>query len=355
MNFPFLAALALTTLLAIPHSHAGKEDVAYFEKTYQTKLEGVKPIKEYPDPALFYAVIAERLGIREKALAAAKANGWKEHPQKLRNAIVNRSSATARWQIIISQMKLDRKNNEVDRESIEITMLELDDQGKAHQIKLSDEEAETRKEQEKQRYDGVLALMAKMQPPAEGNQEQGPSPAALARKVSEILKTANVEVLKGMGMLGEAAPPVAKVPDPPLAIAPSGLTLVVCDSSNKVLDTIVIPRAQEAITYRISVPEGMVEVRAFAIGKGRILDWLSEDLTENYCEARTDDKGSNSRGRMDATVEDFQFKGFSGIAGRKPLDITDEMLSQIKKDIAEDKRAPFITVISKGKQAASTK
>lgn len=123
-------AIALAGLLGIPSSHAGEEDIAYFEKIYKTEITGVGPIEEYPDPALFYAAIAQKLGIREKALAAAKANGWKEDPEKVQNAVVNRLSATARWQIIIGQMKLDRKNNEVDRESIEVAMLELGDRGR---------------------------------------------------------------------------------------------------------------------------------------------------------------------------------------------------------------------------------
>ena len=49
---------------------------------------------------------------------------------------------------------------------------------------------------------------------------------------------------------------------------------------------------------------------------------------------------------MDATVKDYTFTGFSGVAGMKPLKLTDEMRRQIEKDIAEDKRSPIVTIIS---------
>lgn len=134
------------------------------------------------------------------------------------------------------------------------------------------------------------------------------------------------------------------------ALAPTGLTIVVCDSSNNVLDTIVVPEGEVSIRYKITVPEDMVEIRAFAIGEERIKDWLRENLTEKYCEARTDDKGANSFGKLDAKVTKGIFGGFSGVAGLKPLKITDEMRKQIRSDIKEDKRSSIITATSKGEQ-----
>ncbi|MGI9242948.1 MAG: hypothetical protein ACR2RV_19270 [Verrucomicrobiales bacterium] len=352
-------ALALAMLLAIPSAQADEEDIAYFEKTYGTKITGVRAIEKYPHADQFYTAIAQQLGISEKALKAVKAKGWKEDPEKIQKTDIKRLPDTTRWQVTFHQIRLDRKTNSVERRASEVVRVELDDEGKAHHVDLSKQEAEGLKAKEQKKFDGILAMMLKMQRIVDENPDQDPLELGeqffeLGEKFVEILDPAELELLKELA-LEEAAPAVDKVPEPPVAIAPTGLTLVVCDSSNKVLDTILIPRAQEAITYRISVPKGMEEVRTFAIGKGRILGWLSEDLTENYCEARTDDQGSNSWGRMDATVKDFQFKGFSGTAGMKPLNLTEEMLKQIEEDIAEDKRAPFVTIISEGNQGGANK
>lgn len=126
-------------------------------------------------------------------------------------------------------------------------------------------------------------------------------------------------------------------------LAPTGLTLVVCDADNKVLDTVVIPE-KVTISYRITVPEGRVAVRAFVIGDERILDWLREDLTEQCGVARTDNKGWNDWGWMDVDVKEGECQGFSGVAAIEPLTITDAMRQQIKQDIAADQRSPHVTV-----------
>ena len=126
-------------------------------------------------------------------------------------------------------------------------------------------------------------------------------------------------------------------------LAPTGLTLVVCDADNKVLDTVVIPE-KVTITYRITVPEGRVAVRAFLIGEERILDWLRDNLTENYVEARTDKKGSIDIGWMEAIVKDGVSTGYEYIAGFGPLELTEKMRRQIKQDIAADQRSPHVTV-----------
>ena len=138
---------------------------------------------------------------------------------------------------------------------------------------------------------------------------------------------------------------------PPLA--PTGLTIVVCDSSNGVLDTIVVPEGEVSITYKITVPQDMVEIRAFAIGEERILGWLRENLTEKYCEVRTDEKGASKVGKLDARVKKGVFRGFVGATGLKPLTITDEMRDQIRRDIKEDKRSSIITEPSEGEQGGA--
>ncbi len=131
-------------------------------------------------------------------------------------------------------------------------------------------------------------------------------------------------------------------------LAPTGLTLVVCDSENNVLDTIVVPEGKVSFEYTFTVPEDMVEIRLFAIGDDRIIERYRDNLTEMYCEGRTDDKGFNDWGILEATVEDGVLKGFDSAAGIKPLKITKEMRAQIKMDIKEDKRSSLVTI--KGEQ-----
>ena len=86
------AAIILLTFTGISHA----EDIAFFEKTYETKIEGVKPLSEYSDPDSYYSDIARQLGIFEKAYTAVfKKNGWKKGGNKVHSAKLTRGGRRA--------------------------------------------------------------------------------------------------------------------------------------------------------------------------------------------------------------------------------------------------------------------
>jgi hypothetical protein len=137
------------------------------------------------------------------------------------------------------------------------------------------------------------------------------------------------------------------------AIAPTGLTIVVCDSANNVLDTLVVARDIKKGHFDFIVPEDIDEIRVFAMGNrivgiggtgGISNPWLekeiSETLTKNYFVAR-----SEARGGMDfvaAEIEEGVLSGISAGEAPRPLKVTGEMRRQIRADIAAGKRAPII-------------
>lgn len=109
---------------------AADENVAFFEKRYQTKIEGVKAMSEYSDPDEFYSEIARLLGIPKRAMdAAAKKNAWKPGDGKISKAIVKR--APGQWQVMIMRFALDAKTGKPDPKSLGMQMVTLDDDGKA--------------------------------------------------------------------------------------------------------------------------------------------------------------------------------------------------------------------------------
>lgn len=56
-----------------------RRKVEFFEKLYDTRIKGVKPIDEYQDPDTFYSEIAKRVGIPEIVYKAVEEKyGWKK-------------------------------------------------------------------------------------------------------------------------------------------------------------------------------------------------------------------------------------------------------------------------------------
>jgi hypothetical protein len=108
----------------------GDEDVAFFEKTYGKKIEGVKPIGEYDDPDTYYSEIAKQLGIPKIAFdAAAKQFAWAEGDGKESKAVVKR--IPGQWQVMIMRFKINPNTGKPDAKSIEVKSMTLDDKGKA--------------------------------------------------------------------------------------------------------------------------------------------------------------------------------------------------------------------------------
>ena len=127
-------------------------------------------------------------------------------------------------------------------------------------------------------------------------------------------------------------------------IAPTGLTLVVCDSANEVLDTLVVPPHAEKEQYTFRIPEGMEEIRVFAVGtrfREKTEDWddAFEMLTENYFVARAGDRISSEVG---ATLEGGVLSGFgismNTAADSRPVRLTETLRKQIHDDIVANRR-----------------
>ena len=136
-------------------------------------------------------------------------------------------------------------------------------------------------------------------------------------------------------------------------LAPTGLTLVICDSENKVLDTVVVPEGKVSFKYTFTMPEDLVEIRLFAIGDDRINKHFRDNMTQSYSQ-KLASAGSGPKSRvLEATVKDGVLKGFNWINGLEPLTITDEMRDQIQKDIKEDKRSSVVSI--KGEQGGGNR
>jgi hypothetical protein len=137
------------------------------------------------------------------------------------------------------------------------------------------------------------------------------------------------------------------------AIAPTGLTIVVCDSANNVLDTLVVSGEMKNGDFEFTVPEDTDEIRVFAVGNrivgvggsGGILNpqlrkIISEGLTQNYFVARSKERGG--LGFAMAEIEQGVLIGISAGEAPRPLELTGELRKQIREDIAAGKRAPII-------------
>ncbi len=137
-------------------------------------------------------------------------------------------------------------------------------------------------------------------------------------------------------------------------IAPTGLTLVVCDADNEVLDTLVVKPDVDNAEYEFRIPEGQGEIRVFVVGSRIEETDFNEEMTQNYFVARSPKKnrtGSEaSLGEsVGATVSAGKLNGFSmaGIFVGEPrtLKLTEAMRNQIHADIVGNKRKVPIFVV----------
>ena len=78
--------------------------VEFFEKLYKTRIEGVKPLEEYPDPDQFYSAIARQVGIPKKAFdAVEKRFGWKQNDEFFLAAMVKGGGAADDWGVMVTK------------------------------------------------------------------------------------------------------------------------------------------------------------------------------------------------------------------------------------------------------------
>ena len=127
------------------------------------------------------------------------------------------------------------------------------------------------------------------------------------------------------------------------AIAPTGLTLVICNPANEVMDTVVVPVfLKDKTKYSFGVPEGMDEIRIFAVGSRIEAD--NEEYTEKLKKEYFVANANHAIKTVDASFQHGRLNGFITAlsveqnAGSRLFRLTEAMRDQIIRDIAEDKR-----------------
>jgi Leucine-rich repeat (LRR) protein len=137
-------------------------------------------------------------------------------------------------------------------------------------------------------------------------------------------------------------------------IAPTGLTLVVCDANDKVLDTLVVQPDVESAEYEFRIPEGQGEIRVFVVGSRIEKTEFYEEITQNCFVARPQNKthtgiGASLGESVGVTVGDGKLNGFNmaGIFASEPrsLKLTETLRNQIHADIVANQRTMPIFLV----------
>ncbi len=102
--------LALTQFCIANDAKADRMKVEFFEKLYDAKIEGVKPIEEYSDPDAFYAAIAKQVGIPQKAFKAVEEKfGWKGNKEFSLSAVVKGGWDSDYWGVMVAKVPVALK------------------------------------------------------------------------------------------------------------------------------------------------------------------------------------------------------------------------------------------------------
>jgi hypothetical protein len=98
----------LFPLLGFSESLNPSEDrrkVEFFEKLYDTKIKGVKPIEEYQDPDTFYSEIAKQVGIPEVVYEAVeKKFGWKNDDKNFLALMIKGGGDSDDWGVMVTRI-----------------------------------------------------------------------------------------------------------------------------------------------------------------------------------------------------------------------------------------------------------
>ena len=77
----------------------------FFEKLYDTKIKGVKPIEEYQDPDTFYSEIAKQVGIPEVVYEAVeKKFGWKNNDKNFLALMIKGGGNSDDWGVMVTRI-----------------------------------------------------------------------------------------------------------------------------------------------------------------------------------------------------------------------------------------------------------
>jgi len=112
-----------------------EEDVAFFEKRYNTKITGVKPKSEYADPDEFYSAIAKELGISDIAWqAAAERYGWKKDDGRNTFAMLKGGPTSeggeGMWDVLFIRSTINPVTQKPEPGTIEQVMVQVDYDGR---------------------------------------------------------------------------------------------------------------------------------------------------------------------------------------------------------------------------------
>ena len=103
-----LPAIFLFPLLGFSESLKPSEDrkkVEFFEKLYDTKIMGIKPIREYDDPDTFYSEIAKQVGIPEIVYEAVeKELGWKNDDENFLMLMIKGGWDSDYWGVMVTKV-----------------------------------------------------------------------------------------------------------------------------------------------------------------------------------------------------------------------------------------------------------
>jgi hypothetical protein len=161
-------------------------------------------------------------------------------------------------------------------------------------------------------------------------------------------------------MLTEAT---AIPPEEMKRIAPTGLTLVICNADNEVLDTLVVKSDVESAEYEFRISEGQGEIRVFAVGSRIEKTDYYEELTQKYIIARAKNKNHAGIGvalgeSVGASVSEGKLDGFNmaGIFASEPrtLKLTKTLKNQIHTDIVANQRTMPIFLLETSDNSGRT-
>ena len=129
---------------------------------------------------------------------------------------------------------------------------------------------------------------------------------------------------------------------------PTGLTIVVCDTNNKVLDTVVVPDDQQSRTVKFTLPTGDDQIRVFALGERQHKD-LPADY---YITGRPDDEKWMGLGYVEAHIEKGVLVAIDG-NGFGHLTIGKQLPDQIIADIEAAQPAKITSIETNSEQGGA--
>lgn len=139
------------------------------------------------------------------------------------------------------------------------------------------------------------------------------------------------------------------------SLAPTGLTLVVCDANNELLDTLVVKPEVKDAEYELGIPKAVGEIRVFGLGSRmrknpHQWDHVHDTFSQFYTVARANDKVTRvvTAGLKEGAIYHFS-TSLAATLDSRPIRLTQALRNRIKADIAANQRTIpiFLVEVSK--------